>query len=237
MQKILIDNTTVIKRKYFRTYIIKITTPKRVVWYAGKHESYFKDPKKDPYKGSGKILNNIYRKYNPKYSIRWFKCHGSLHLAFEHEKLLISKLKEKHKDSCINIALGGQGGEGVKWSTAQKIKHRCKLNSKATKEKMKSSQKKAQNTLKRKSRQSEIMKAFYSKGGATKVALGVSKAQRKALHWYEPLKLEIYNLWLDLGKPKQGQIVKALKGKYDCTGSSIKNLIYEFKNYGYLQGK
>lgn len=48
-----------IKVKFFRTYIVKVKTPKGVFWYGGKHESYFLNPKMDKYPGSGKILGTF----------------------------------------------------------------------------------------------------------------------------------------------------------------------------------
>lgn len=96
---------------------------------------------------------------------------------------------------------------------------------------MKKAQSTAQNRPERKSGQSEIMTNFYNNGGAKKVSEATSKAQRTAPHWHEPLKSEIYEIWISLGKPTTGPVVKALKGKYDVTASALKNLIYEFRTY------
>ena len=94
---------------------------------------------------------------------------------------------------------------------------------------MSKAQKIAQNRPERKERQSEIMEEFYKNGGANKVSKATSKAQRTAQHWHEPLRSEIYQIWIDLGKPTTGPVVKALRGKYDVTSSALKDLIYEFR--------
>lgn len=218
-----------IKVKFFRTYIVKVKTPKGVFWYGGKHESYFLNPKMDKYPGSGKILWNIYRKYGMYYKIRWSSSFGSRAKSYEMERHLIKDLRAKHGKNCLNILPGGQGGEGHKWTEEQKIIHRLRLNRKETKERMSKAQKIAQNRPERKERQSEIMEEFYKNGGANKVSKATSKAQRTAQHWHEPLRSEIYQIWIDLGKPTTGPVVKALRGKYDVTSSALKNLIYEFR--------
>ena len=220
-----------IKAKFYRTYIVRVKTPKGVFWYGGKHESNHLNPYDDKYPGSGTRLWNIYKKYGLKYKIRWFKNHANIKKCFEHERALIRKLREKHGlYYCINIADGGVGGEGFSWSNEQKLAQKLRLNEPETKAKMSKSQKVAQNRSSRRERQSEVMNKFYKNGGSKKVSESTSKAQRTALHWHEPLKSEIYNLWVSLGRPKQGAVAKALKGKYECTGSSIKLLIYEFRN-------
>lgn len=218
-----------IKQKFYRTYIVKVRTPKGVFWYAGKHESFIVNPYDDKYPGSGKILWNIYRKYGFNYKIRWSKCHGSREKSYEVERELISALKRKHPDTCINISPGGQGGEGRKWTEQQRLEHKLRLNNPKTKTRMKNSQRIAQNRAERKARQSEVMKKFYSNDGNKKISEGTSRAQRKAPHWHEPLKSEIHELWVSLGKPATGPVVKALKGKYDVTSSALKNLIYLFR--------
>lgn len=218
-----------IKVKFFRTYIVRVKTPKGVFWYGGKHESYFMDPKKDRYPGSGKILWNIYKKYGLNYKIKWSKSFGSREKSYEMERLLIKDLRAKHGKRCLNILPGGQGGEGHKWSEEQCLIHKLRLNKKETKERMRKAQKIAQNRPERKVRQSEIMSEFYKNGGFEKVSKATSKAQRIAPHWHEPLKSEIYQIWLDLGKPTTGPVVKALVGKYEVTASALKNLIYEFR--------
>lgn len=224
-----------IKAKFFRTYIVRVRTPKGVFWYGGKHESYLENPNKDKYPGSGKILWNIYKKYGFNYKIKWSKTFGSREKSFEMERILIKDLREKHGKACINILPGGKGGIGHKWTEEQCLIHKLRLNRKETKERMKHAQKIAQNRPERKARQSEIMKEFYENGGSDKVSKATSKAQRIALHWQMPLKKEIYDLWLNLGKPKQGEVVKALSCKYPCTGSSIKLLIYEFRDKGFIE--
>ena len=180
-------------------------------------------------RGSGKILWNIYRKYGLKYKIRWSKCYGSRDKAYLEERKLIKALKDKHSKACINILPGGQGGEGYKWSEEKCIKHKLRLNEPDTKIRMSKSQTIAQNRPERKELQSEIMNKFYREGGSQKVSEATSKAQRTALHWHEPLKSEIYEIWISLGKPTTGPVVKALKGKYNVTPSALKNLIYSFR--------
>lgn len=218
-----------IKTKFFRTYIVRVKTPKGVFWYGGKHESYYLDPYKDKYPGSGKILWNVYHKYGLKYKIKWSKCHGSRERAYEVERILIKELRDKHNENCLNILPGGQGGEGHKWSEEQCITHKIRLNMHETKAKMKKAQFIAQNKPERKIRQSEIMNNFYNNGGSKKVSEATSKAQRTAPHWHEPLKSEIYEIWLSLGKPTTGPVIKALKGKYEVTSNALKNLIYSFR--------
>ena len=229
MQKTLNDKIMDIKNKFFRTYLIKVKTPKGVFWYGGKHESFHENPYLDRYIGSGKILWNIYRKYGFNHRIKWSKCNGSREKAYSEEISLIKALRLKHPQHCINISPGGQGGEGILWNEEQKLRHKIRLKDPVTKKSMSISQKEAQNKKERKIRQSEIMKEFYKNGGNKKVSEGTSKAQRKAPHWHEPLKSEIYDLWINLGKPTTGPVVKALKGKYDVKPSALKNLIYSFR--------
>lgn len=219
-----------IKAKFYRTYLIKIKTPKGVFWYGGKHETFILNPNKDKYPGSGKILWNMYKKYGLKYKIRWFVGHQNLEESFEHERLLIAKIREKHPNECLNILPGGAGGEGHKWTEEQCIEHQLRLNKPETKIKMRKAQAVAQNRPERKARQSEIMKEFYTNGGNKIISEATSKAQRTAAHWHEPLKSEIYQIWLSLGKPAGATaVVKALKGKYETTPSALKLLIYEFR--------
>lgn len=146
------------------------------------------------------------------------------------ERILINALKTKYGVRCLNISPGGQGGEGIKWTKEQRDNHKILLNQHNVKERMKISQTIAQNRIERKLRQSEIMKEFYTNGGAQEVSKATSKAQRIAPHWHEPLKSEIRELWLSLGKPTQGVVAKALSGKYEVTASQLKLLIYEFKD-------
>ncbi|QWQ55824.1 homing endonuclease [Escherichia phage P479] len=216
-----------IKARFHRTYIIKVKTPKGVFWYGGKHETNVLDPYKDRYSGSGKILWNIYKKYGVKYQIRWFVGHQNREMAFEHERYLISLLNSKHGSNCINILPGGQGGGGYEWTDEMKLAQTLRLNKPETKAKMKSAQCVAQNRPERKSRQSKAMSEFYANGGNKIVSEATSKAQRTAAHWHEPLKSEIYQIWLSLGKPGGASaVVKALKGKYETTPSALKLLIY-----------
>lgn len=218
-----------IKAKFYRTYLIKIKTPKGVFWYGGKHETFILNPNKDKYSGSGKILWNMYKKYGLKYKIRWFVGHQNLEEAFEHERLLIAKIREKHPNECLNILPGGTG-KGHKLTEAQCIANKLRLNKKETKIKMRKAQAVAQNRPERKARQSEIMKEFYENGGSKIISEATSKAQRTAPHWHEPLKSEIYQIWLSLGKPKgPTAVTNALKGTYDVPPSALKNLIYEFR--------
>ncbi|MFP9058810.1 hypothetical protein, partial [Enterococcus faecalis] len=100
---------------------------------------------------------------------RWSKCHGSREKSYEVERELISALKRKHPDTCINISPGGQGGEGRKWTEQQRLEHKLRLNNPETKTRMKNSQRIAQNRAERKARQSEVMKKFYSNGGNKKI--------------------------------------------------------------------
>ncbi|UGO49657.1 putative homing endonuclease [Klebsiella phage vB_KaeM_Merci] len=211
-----------IKQKFYRTYLVKVKTPKGVFWYAGKHESYHVNPYEDKYPGSGKILWNIYRKYGFNYKIKWSKCHGTRKKSYDVERDLIAAVKNKHPNTCINISPGGPGGEGIKWTERQRMEHKLRLNNPETKQRMREAQKIAQNKEDRKARQSEVMKEFYANGGNKKVSEGTSRAQRIAPHWHEPLKTEIYNIWISLGKPTTGPVVKALKGKYDVTSSALK---------------
>lgn len=224
------------KTKFYRTYIIRLRTPKGVFYYAGQHLSYKFEARLDRYLGSGTLLNSFKRKYgNTICKIRWLKDFRTLVEVNAAEIELISKMKFKHKEKCLNISPGGNS-EGFKWPEDKKIQHKVLLNSESIKLKMRASQSRAQNMKSRKLRQSEIMNSFYSNSESRKIiSESTSKAQRTALHWKMPLKRQIFDLWISLGKPKQGEVVKALNGIYPCTSSSLKLLIYEFRDYGYIE--
>ncbi|AWD90459.1 hypothetical protein KNT87_gp020 [Erwinia phage Cronus] len=224
------------KTKFYRTYLIKINAPSGAFYYAGQHLSYKFEARLDRYLGSGTILNHFKRKYGTDIcKIRWLKDFRYLEDVNIAEVELISKLKRKYGKRCLNLAPGGNL-PGFKWSEDKKKTHKILLNNPNVKSKMCSSQKKAQNNYKRKLRQSEIMNNFYSNLSSRKiVSQATSKAQRIALHWKLPLKKQIFDLWISLGKPKQGEVVKALNGIYSCTSSSLKLLIYEFRDYGYIE--
>lgn len=95
---------------YYRTYITSISTNSGVKYYAGKHCSKFEDAAMDPYYGSGIILSSYIRKYGKGCIIgtQWFDhTESTVDTA---EIKLISELKDKHKENCVNIAGGGEGG-------------------------------------------------------------------------------------------------------------------------------
>lgn len=219
-----------IKTVYYRTYIARLRTPKGVFYYGGQHKSYNYDAKLDRYKGSGTRLWNLYRKYGFG-QIRWlneFRTLGQVNIA---EISLISNLRSKHENFCVNIESGGNCGARV-WTEDDKLAHKEILNKESVKAKMRSSQKIAQNRIERRARQSEIMKDLYANGLSDVVSKRTSEAQRKAPHWSMPLKKKIFDKWIELGQPKQGALAKSISDFYVTTGSKLKLLVYEFIDKG-----
>lgn len=103
---------------FHTVYEIKISTPSGVKFYYGKHST---DDINDSYMGSGNYVRAVKRKISK--SIEEYKLEKTILKvfdseaeSFDYEKKLIS---EKISDSsCVNMAIGGLGGQkGVKRSS------------------------------------------------------------------------------------------------------------------------
>lgn len=107
--------------KYYRTYITTFETSTGLKVYAGKRESTYKDSKDDPYTGSGKVIKAAKRKYGLDCikSIEWFD-HETKEEMNNAEIDLIIECKNKHGDSCTNLAKGGTGGNALEFASDEK---------------------------------------------------------------------------------------------------------------------
>lgn len=107
--------------EFYRTYIVKFIRSSGVYYYAGKHKSKYINPSDDPYFGSGNELKLAVAKHGLGciISIDWFEHTEALYAMGEIE--LISKLKNKHGDNCVNRARGGCGGDTLKYLTNSEL--------------------------------------------------------------------------------------------------------------------
>lgn len=105
--------------KFYRTYITKVNLSSGIKYYAGKHESEYENPIDDPYVGSGMILKRAIAKYGISciVGVEWFE--HTENTVDDEEVKLISQLKEKHGELCVNIASGGTGGHTQKYSSEE----------------------------------------------------------------------------------------------------------------------
>lgn len=122
-------------KKYYRTYITHFETPNGYRVYAGKHESTFKDPKTDPYYGSGIYPVNAVSKYGKGCikKIEWFD-HDLSNIACKRERrielgrierdLIKSVMSKYGKGVCQNIAGGGEGNVWAYANDEMRERHR-----------------------------------------------------------------------------------------------------------------
>lgn len=104
--------------KYYRTYITTFETSSGLKVYAGKHESKYKDPREDPYYGSGNVIRRAVKKYGRDCikSIDWFD-HETKEEMVDAEIGLVSECKSEYGKGCVNIAKGGAGGYTLEFAT------------------------------------------------------------------------------------------------------------------------
>lgn len=203
----------------FRTYIVRVKIPSGIFWYAGQRKLSRLDMSKDShYRGSGVKIQRLQSLYGKEcFHIKWLSYHYSREKSNKHEEYLISKLKEKHGKNCLNISNQG---------------HYTSYN-KATASK---TQKIVQNRPERKKRQSEVMQEFYAKGGNKLVSEGVKRKQRSGVWWKNPLKAEIYCIWKNSKTKAMKEVIEQVnKTNPEITSSQLKNLLYEFRDKGYVE--
>lgn len=145
-------------------YIYKTTYSKTGEFYIGQHTNDYirKYGKIDPhYFGSGKIIRNIIKKHGSQVLtceiLEW--CDSKKQLN-EREIFYISAYKEKYGNLCYNVAAGGEGGDNLRYLTAEQKKE-IKLREIQTKKNKPEQEKQAlaekiRNTLLNKSKEEKI---------------------------------------------------------------------------------
>lgn len=106
---------------YFRTYIFTFNTPNVVRYYVGYHKSKHKDPSVDNYSGSGVYPKRAVSKYGRCCIVKkvWFE-HDTEPLMKLHEPILIKELFSNYGNLCRNIAMGGEGGDTIKYTSPER---------------------------------------------------------------------------------------------------------------------
>ena len=100
--------------------------------YIGQHKhcSSNEEFQNSGYWGSGLIINNAIQKYGIQNFRKWVLLHCEKSEANHYEKLWIRKLETRDRNKGYNIAYGGRGASGIKWSIESKIKLSKTLRSK-----------------------------------------------------------------------------------------------------------
>lgn len=207
------------KVNVWRTYISCVRIGNLTYWYAGQHKFSEKEIKYGTnYFGSGTEIQKMVSIYGLEcVQTKWLSWFNNLKDVNAAELNLIRKLQNKHGPLCLNMILVGSNDSPCSemYSKIQKV---------------------VQNRPERKLRQSEIMDEFYTTGGAEKVSIGLKRKQRTGEWWKLPLKKKIFEIWDSLESKSNKNVLQILNKTHpNITGSQIKNLLYEFRDCGYIE--